>query len=94
MHTTRRQESFVTLRNSHDFAVFVGILVIAMDGLDLVHLYGLGDTDADFCFSLTTSRAAALYPCHRDQPSRMVVPVKRTYGHVETVHVGRVHLFA
>jgi len=46
---------------------------MTMGGFNLVHLNGLGDTDADFCLSPGTSRAAT--------------------GHIETVNIGRVHLF-
>lgn len=62
MHTTRQEESFVALSDGHDFALIVRVLVICMDGLDIVHLDGLGDTDADLRLSLSTSRAATLYP--------------------------------
>jgi len=62
-----RERSFVTLRNGHDFALFIRVMVIAMDRLDFIHLDGLGNTDADFRLSFETSRAAALYPCNCDQ---------------------------
>jgi len=84
---TSRERSFVKSRNGHDFSLIVGVLVIAVDGLDLIHLDGLGNTNADFCLSLETSRAAALYPCHRDQSDRVTMSVGGTYAHIETVHV-------
>ena len=84
---TSRERSFVTLRNGHDFSLIVGVLVVAVDGLDLIHLDGLGNTNADFCLSLETSRAAALYPCHRNQSDRIMVSVEGTHAHIETVHV-------
>lgn len=40
--------SFAALRNGRDFALFVRVLVMAMDGLNLIHLNGLGNSDTDF----------------------------------------------
>lgn len=58
MHTTRRDELFAALRDGHDFSLVIRFLVMAMGGFNLVHLNGLGNTDADFCFSPNISRAA------------------------------------
>ena len=66
----RIQESQITLSNGGDFPVIIGFLVIAMNRPNIIHLDGLGDafirldrlgdTDADFGLSPTTSRAATL----------------------------------
>ena len=60
---------------------------MSTDGLDLVHLDRLGNTDADFCLSFAAPRAATLYSCHCDQPGGVMIPMEGTYAHIETVHV-------
>ena len=55
MHTMRHEESPVTLCDGGDFAFIVGFLVITVGGWDPVHLYGLGNTNANFCLSPHTS---------------------------------------
>lgn len=48
------------LRNGGYFSLVDGFLVMAVDGLDLVHLDRLGDADADFGLLPATLRPATL----------------------------------
>ena len=56
---TRRAMSFVTLRDGGDLLSVVIISIMVLDRLNLVHLDGLSNTNADFGLSPCTARAAA-----------------------------------